>query len=296
MRAKRTTNTAARLVDSRWFQVSILIVIAVNAVLVGLETSSALVARYGALFRAANGLVLAVFVAEMVLRIASYGRRVGNFFKDGWNLFDLLVVTVSLAPGVGPFATVGRIARVLRVTRLVSATPKLRLIIGTMLRSIPSLGHVSLLLLLLLYVYGVIGVNLFSSHDAEHWGSLGRALLTLFQILTLEGWVEIQNVSAAATPWAWIYYASFVIVAVFVVVNLFIAVVLNNLDEIREEDRIAAAEAVARTADPDDPATALRRHLDVIRAELQRLESVERRLAAPSRVASSPQAASTRPG
>ena len=120
-------------------------------------------------------MVLALFIAELVLARGAYKFRLGAFLRDGWNLFDFLVVALSLLPGVGAFATVARIARVLRVARLVSVSPKLRLIVGTMTRSIPSLAHVSLLLGLLLYVYAVIGVNLFGAHDPEHWGSLARS-------------------------------------------------------------------------------------------------------------------------
>ena len=196
-----------------------------------------------------------------------------RFLRDGWNMFDFLVVALSLMPGVGVFATVARIARVLRVARLVSVSPKLRLIVGTMMRSIPSLLHVSLLLGLLLYVYAVVGVNLFSTHDPSHWGSLRAALLTLFQILTLEGWVEVQDAVMAEAPWAWIYFSSFVVVAVFVVVNLFIAVVLNNLDEIREEDRQAAL----AKEDPLHPKRRFEHHLAAIRAEVDRLEALYRR-------------------
>jgi voltage-gated sodium channel len=164
---------------------------------------------------------------------------------------------------------------VLRVARLVSVSPKLRLIVGTMTRSIPSLAHVSLLLGLLLYLYAVIGVNLFGAHDPAHWGGLGRAHLTLFQMLTLEGWVEIQAQVMARLPWAWIYFGSFVIIAVFVVVNLFIAVVLNNLDEIREEDRRAALDAAERR-DHSTVEGGFDRHLEAIRRELDRLEAAHR--------------------
>lgn len=114
-----------------------------------------------------------------------------------------------------------RLARLMRVTRLVSVFPELRLIIGTMLRSIPSMGHVIMLLSLLLYVYAVLGFYLFRDADAEHWGTLGAALLTLFQMLTLEGWVEVQDGVLSAMPWAWLYFGSFIFVGVFVVVNLF---------------------------------------------------------------------------
>src|SRR4051812_23196358 len=174
------------------FHAAVIVVILLNAVLVGLETSRPLAAAYGPLFSLGNTLVLALFVAELVIRVAAYGFRFKAFLREGWNIFDVLVVALSLIPGVGAFATVARIARVLRVARLVSVSPKLRLIVGTTTRSIPSLAHVSLLLGLLLYVYAVIGVNLFASHDPEHWRSMRTGLLTLFQILTLEGWVEVQ--------------------------------------------------------------------------------------------------------
>ena len=196
---------AHRLAEDRRFQNAILIIILFNAVLVGLETMPALLAGYRPLLELANAIILAIFIAELAIRIAAHGWRVGQFLRDGWNVFDLVVVALSLIPGVGAFATVGRMARVLRVARLVSLSPKLRLIVGTMMRSIPSLMHVSLLLGLLLYMYAVIGVNLFGAHDPEHWGGLGRALLTLFQMLTLEGWVEIQAVSLKLSSWAWIY-------------------------------------------------------------------------------------------
>lgn len=265
-----------RTAEDRRFQNGILAVILLNAALVGLETSPSLLAGYRALFELANAVILAIFVAELAIRIAAHGGRVGAFLRDGWNVFDLAVVALSLVPGVGTFATVARIARVLRVARLVSVSPKLRLIVGTMMRSIPSLMHVSLLLGLLLYMYAVIGVNLFAAHDPDHWGGLGPALLTLFQMLTLEGWVEIQAVSLKLSPWAWVYYGSFVIIAVFVVVNLFIAVVLNNLDEIREEDRQAALKAAEKERLAGEPER-FEHHLARIRTELEQLEALYRK-------------------
>jgi len=269
------TARLARIAETSAFHAAVVGVIIANAIVVGLETSRPLATAHAALFSAAHAVVLALFVAELALRVGAHGFRLASFLRDGWNAFDFLVVALSLVPGVGAFATVARIARVLRVVRLVSVSPKLRLIIGTMTRSIPSLGHVSLLLALLLYCYAVVGVNLFGAHDLQRWGSLGKALLTLFQILTLEGWVEVQAAVMAAHPWAWIYFASFVIVAVFVVVNLFIAVVLNNLDEIREEDRQAALAEQARLrpeAEQD-----LAHHLAALRADLDRLEAHYRR-------------------
>jgi voltage-gated sodium channel len=131
----------------------------------------------------------------------------------------------------------GTLARLLRVARLLSVSAELRLIISTMLRSIPSLGNVTLLLGLLLYVYSIIGYHLFHVHDPKNWGTLPQALLTLFQMLTLEGWVEVQAASLKVYPWAWIFYISYVVIAVFVVVNLFVAVVLNNLENAKDEEK-----------------------------------------------------------
>lgn len=225
-----------RIASNRRFQTAILAVIVANAVLIGLETSPALWERYGGLFDALNLAVQVVFVGEIAVRLLAHAPRVHRFFLDGWNVFDFTIVALSLLPVAGPFATVARLARLLRALRVVSALPELRLIVATMLRSIPSLANVIVLLGLILYVYAVVGVHLFAGIDPPNWGSLPRAGLTLFEILTLEGWVDLMDASLGATRWAWVYYVSFVVLAVFVVINLFIAIVINNLEAAKRED------------------------------------------------------------
>jgi voltage-gated sodium channel len=220
---------------TRWFRTGTVVVIVFNAALVGIETDSRLSDAFSAEFAWAHRFILGLFCAELLVRLAAHGRSWLSFFRSGWNVFDTALIVASMVPAVGAWATVARLARVLRVARVVSVSPQLRLMVSTMLRSIPSLGHVGLLLGLLLYIYGVIGVELFGAADPAHWGSLGRALLTLFQVLTLEGWVELQRTGMQVTSAAWLFYGSFVLIAVFVVVNLFIAVVLNNLDQARRE-------------------------------------------------------------
>jgi voltage-gated sodium channel len=231
---------ARKVAESPYFQNAVLVVIVLTAIILGLETSEGLTARYGAIFRWLDAVVQALFVVEIAIRLVAHGRRLSGFFRDGWNVFDFTVVAVSLLPQAGAFAMVARLARLLRVTRLVSVFPELRLIIGTMLRSIPSMGHVIMLLALLLYVYGILGFHLFREVDPIRWGTLGGALLTLFQMLTLEGWIEVQDAVQRAFPWAWVYFGSFVFVAVFVVVNLFIAVVINNLEAAKLEQQADA--------------------------------------------------------
>jgi voltage-gated sodium channel len=261
--------TARRIADSPHFQHFILGVIVVGAIVIGVETSATLTARYGAVIVAVEILIQAIFVAEIAIRVFAFWPRPAAFFRNGWNVFDFAVVGASLLPQAGAFAVVARLARLLRVTRLVSAFPELRLIIGTMVRSIPSMGHVIVLLTLLLYVYAVLGFHFFRQIDPAHWGTLGAALLTLFQMLTLEGWVEIQAAVLDAYPLAWIYFSSFVLVAVFVVVNLFIAVVINNLESVKHEQQVDS-----------DRASAHRGVLEAIEAVRQKLEDLEERLRA----------------
>jgi voltage-gated sodium channel len=258
-----------RVAESRLFQAFIIGVILVNAVLVGLETSEELVAQYGALFDLLNQAIVAIFIAELTIRLLSYLPRPQRFFADGWNLFDFVIVALSLLPAGGNFATVARLARLLRVLRLVSVFPELRLIVGTMLRSFGSMTSVVLLLTLVVYVYAVLGYHLFSTIDPAHWGDLGLSVRTLFEVLTLEGWLELQAAVIQPIPMAWLFFGSYVLLAVFIVVNLFIAVILNNLESVKAEH---AAEAL----EGGDDAELLQR-IESLRSDLSDLEALLRR-------------------
>jgi len=257
--------TLKRLTEGARFQTFILGVIILTAVVVGLETSPGLMQAYEALFLAFNSVVQAIFVVEIVLRILAHWPRVHRFFRDGWNVFDFLVIAGSLLPSVGVFATVARVARLLRVARLVSVAPDLRLIVDTMLRSIPAITNVVLLLALLLYVYAILGYHTFADADPVRWGSLGASLMTLFKVLTLEGWVELHDTAETTHAWSWLYFGSFIFVAVFVMINLFVAVILENMQNARLERRVEEAEAVG-----DDDVMAL---IADMRGTLDRIES-----------------------
>ena len=223
------------LTEHRHFTPFITIVIIANAAVIGLDTSISLRARFGEGFAAANVAFLSIFVAEAALKIIACGRRPDRYFRDGWNVFDFSVVVLSLVPAAGPLATLARVARLLRVLRLVSTMPELRLIVATLVRSLPGMGHVVMLMGLIFYVYGVAGFHLFSEHDPTHWRTLGISLLTLFRVVTLEDWTDVMYTAMELSPYAWLYFVSFVVLGTFVIVNLFIAVVLNNLDEAKTE-------------------------------------------------------------
>jgi len=259
----------ARVVSAGWFEPFMIGCIIANGIIIGLETSKDIDEAYGQLLHLGNDIFLVIFIIEAALKITAVAPRLRLYFGNGWNLFDFTVVVLSLVPSTGEFAVVARLIRVLRVLRLVSAVPQLRLIVATLVRSIPSMGHVILLMGVIFYIYGVTGYHLFHAHDADNWGTLGAALLTLFQIVTLEGWVDVMETAMEALPWAWVYFVTFVLIGTFVMLNLFIAVVINNLEASKVE------ELNALSAPPT--------HDELVR-ELERtrtaLDALQRRLAA----------------
>lgn len=268
---------ARRLTDAAGFERFIVLVIIAAAVVVGLETQPAVVEDAGALLGTLNLAILAVFILEAALRMIAAWPRPLSYFASGWNVFDFGIIVLSLVPGTGEFATVARLVRILRVLRLVTAMPKLRLMVATLVRCIPGMGHVLSLMAILFYVYGVAGYHLYGAHDPAHWGSLGRALLTLFQIATLEAWTDIMKVAMALGSLHWIYFVSFVLLGTFVVVNLFVAVVINSLEEShREVAESEASEATEGQAGASDDIHAIRTLLGRLERRLDALETSRR--------------------
>ncbi len=254
-----------QLVDSRRFEGFIIALILINAVALGLETMEPVVRSYGPWLEWLNVIVLAVFVTEVVLKVYAVAPRFAGYFGNGWNLFDFSVVVFSLIPATGQFAMIARLARLLRVLRLISTIPELRLIVATLVRSIPSMGHVIMLMGVIFYIYAVAGYHLFHEHDPVHWRNLGIALLTLFRVVTLEDWTDVMYKAMELSPFAWVYFVSFVVVGTFVVINLFIAVVLNNLEEAKTE-RLQALQSPASREE-------ILRELRATQAALQRLHN-----------------------
>ena len=258
---------ARRIVEARWFEPMMIGLIIFNGVLIGLETSHDLMARYDHWLHLGNDIILATFIIEALLKLTAVAPRFSLYFRSGWNLFDFTVIVASLIPATEEFALVARLVRVLRVLRLISTVPQLRLIVATLVRSIPSMGHVIMLMSIIFYIYAVTGFHLFHEHDAEHWGTLGKALLTLFTMVTLEGWIDVMETALEVHAWAWIYFVTFIMIGTFIVLNLFIAVVINNLD----------ASKAAELEELRDPVT----HEEVLR-ELERtqkaLGDLQRRL------------------
>ncbi|WP_020669907.1 ion transporter [Amycolatopsis nigrescens] len=227
----------AAFVEHRRFQNFIISVIVFNAVTLGLETSTRILAEYGGLLHTLDYLALSIFVLELLAKFYAYRHR---FFTDPWNVFDLLVVGIALVPATGPFAVL-RALRVLRVLRLISVVPSMRKVVSGLLAAIPGMASIAALLALIIFVAGVMATKLFGGISAENFGDLGTSLFTLFQVMTGEAWPDIAKEIMEQAPMAWIFFVIYILVSSFAVLNLFIAVVVSGMedqlrDDIREEE------------------------------------------------------------
>ncbi|QGG46880.1 ion transporter [Heliorestis convoluta] len=264
-----------RIVGMPYFDHFIIALILLNSLVLGLETSSFLTSHFENWFYWIHKIILAFFIIEALIKITAVAPQWNRYFGNGWNLFDFSIIILSLIPMTGQFAMIARLVRLLRILRLVSTIPELRLIVTTLIRSIPSMGHILVLSGILFYIYGILGYHLFHQHDPELWGSFGLSLLTLFRVITLEDWTDVMYVAMELSPWAWTYFVSFVIIGTFVVINLFIAVVLNNLQDAKAAQEIKTERELTITKEPESELTHL---LDQIKATQQKMLELQTEL------------------
>lgn len=257
----------ARLVDSDPFNLLIAGVIIFNAVVLGLETFPAMVDSYGGTLVLLNNICYGIFVVELILRFASYGRRPQDFFRNGWNVFDLIIIGGVWIPGVRENVTVLRLLRLARVARLLRFLPDARVLLSTVVRSLPPLGSIVVLTVLILFLYGMIGWAMFGEALPNSWGTITRAMLTLFILLTLENFPTYLEEALTVTPWATVFFVSYVLVAAFVIFNLLIGIIISSMESARERE--ALREAMDNTG-PDADALARIRE---IREALETLET-----------------------
>lgn len=211
--------------------------IVINAIILGLETSATVEARFGGLLRAVDKVILAIFVVEIAIRIFAHGRA---FWRDPWSLFDFSVVAIALVPATGGLSVL-RALRVIRIFRLISAVDSMRRVVGGLVQAIPGMGAVILLLLLVFYVFSVMGTKLYGATHPELFGNLGASAYSLLQVMTLEGWsTEIVNPVLEKHPWALAYFLPFIIVTSFAILNLFIGIIVESMQREAEIDTAAA--------------------------------------------------------
>ncbi|CAM5186042.1 ion transporter [Alishewanella longhuensis] len=223
----------ARWLERNWVQRTLLALILINAALLGLETSAAVMAVAADPIMWLDKLILTVFVVEIVLRI--YAHRL-SFFKDAWSVFDFTVVAIALVPASGPFAVL-RALRVLRVLRVLTFVPSMKKIVGALVQSLNGMLSIAMVLGLVYYVSAVMATKLFGEAFPEWFGSLGATLYTLFQVMTLESWsMGISRPVMEQFPYAWAFFVPFILIATFTMLNLFIAVIVNAVQSMHDEE------------------------------------------------------------
>ncbi|MEV6785458.1 ion transporter [Streptomyces sp. NPDC051098] len=269
-RRRQLAYRARLLTEADWFSTVAVCAIAVNAMLLGVETYAGFADRWELQLKLLEHLLLGVFTVELLMRAAAHADRPAEFFRNPWNIFDMVVVLGAFLPFLSENTTVLRLLRLARVVRTARFLPQLRIIVTAIGKSIP--GAVSFLLVgaLLLYLYAMLGWASFATADPEHYGSLGRAALTLFVLMTLDGLGDAVNAGLRISPWSVLYYASYVLLSSFLLVNLLIGVVINSLEQARvlDEERKAPA-----TPDPE-AAQELRDRIAAARACLEDLEGL----------------------
>jgi len=262
-----------RLVDSSPFQWTIIGVILVNAVVLGLEVSPGWMERYEDETSVVGWVTVGIFVVEISLRLFAHGPA---FFRNGWNVFDFVVTLAVFIPVLHGDTTALRIIRIARVLRLVRFSPGLRTIVSALLRSLPGVGGFLALALVTLYVYGMAGWLIFSERYPEEYGTIGRAVLTLFVLLSQENLPQLIEQGLAVSPWTLVYYVSYILITVNLLVNILIAVIVNSMEEVR---RLEMTEGLAPDYDADGDGEpdeldriAISQRLDDLRAVIAELE------------------------
>lgn len=278
----------------RWFTSSalfnncILVLIVLSSILVGIETY-VIGTPAGNLIDFVQDIILWIFVGEQVLKIAACGNRPWEYFRQGWNLFDLAIIVICFLPLDTQFATVFRLARLLRTLRMVTVLPRLQVLVGALLKSVPSLGYIGVLLGLHFYVYAVAGTFLFRQNDPLRFGSLHHSTLTLFQVLTLEGWNDVlstqYNGSDAEYSDAWkflspvtrvseaqpliasLYFVSFIMLGTMIMLNLFTGVIISSIEEAQAEQAVEVRDEHLKK----EGVVTLHDELAVLSAQLQTL-------------------------
>ena len=288
--AMTLTQKFKTIAQSLNFQYAILALIVFAALLVGLETDPHIMSKYGGIISTLNDVVLWAFVAEAIIKMGQHGRNFLLYFLDPWNVFDFIVIAVCFLPINAQYAAVLRLARVFRSLRLVTAIPKLQMLVNALINSIPAMIYVGILLLLLFYVYGVMGVFLFRENDPVHFENLPMSMLSLFRVVTQEDWTDvmyIQMYGSDVYPYVntsnvepkpiarpvlgALFFVSFVFLGTMIMLNLFIGVILNSMEEVRskKEEEQNVSKPLAATLQTSTAA---------VEEMLRRLESIDQRL------------------
>lgn len=222
--------TLQKLVDNKLFEWSVVVVIIISALLIGAKTYQ-LSPWVEQIILFADWAVTLFFLAEIMARFVACENK-KRFFKNGWNIFDTVIVVVSLIPiQDSEMALLGRLVRVFRVLRMVSIIPELRILINSLLKAMPQLSYVMLLMFIIFYIYGAVGSFFFAPINNTLWGDIATSMLTLFRVMTFEDWTDVMYETMSLYPLSWAYYISFIFFTAFAFLNMVIGIVVNVLDQ-----------------------------------------------------------------
>lgn len=220
-------------------QFAILAVIILNAITLGLKTADSLMVSYGPILHFIDKAALTFFVVELLLKLFAYGL---SFFRNAWNIFDLAVVSLGLLPNTNSLSAL-RALRVIRTMRLLSAIPQMRAVVQALFDALPGMGAVIVMLMIVYYVFGVMATIMYGPSFDEWFGTVGRSLYSLFQIMTLESWsMGIVRPVMEVYPMAWAFFVPFIVLTAFSVLNLFIGILVNTMQAAVEAEAEAEFE------------------------------------------------------
>ena len=258
-------------VESRGFALAVTIVIAINAMTLGLETWPLAMQVASPLLLALDRAALWFFTVEIGLKIWLYR---GRFFRDAWGIFDFVIVAIAWVPSAGPLSVL-RALRIIRALRLLAIVPQMRTVIGALFRALPGMGSVIAVLGLVFYVAAVMATKLFGADFPDWFGSIGASMYSLFQIMTLESWsMGIVRPVMQQYPYAWLFFVPFIIITSFAVLNLFIALIVNSMQSMQSEtnENVRAQAQVAH-----DEREALSRQIEALTVEIRQVREALRR-------------------
>jgi voltage-gated sodium channel len=257
------------LIDSRPWEIFITALIIVNAIVLGMATSKSIMNALGGTITKIDEIILGIFVVEIAVRIIAHGRR---FWFDPWSLFDVVVVGISLIPASGNLSIL-RAFRVLRALRLISAVDSVRNVVAGLLRALPGMASIVILLVLVSYVFAVMGTTLYGERFPELFGTLGASAYTLFQVMTLDGWsAEVVRPVMNVYPNSWAFFFTFILVTSFTVLNLFIGIIVEAMQA--QQDTKQREERVWEAKEFDEVIAEIRS----LRAELQVLKAERKKV------------------
>ncbi len=259
-----------QLHNNKIFEWSVVAVIILSALLIGARTYELPVYASTAL-KIADWSITVFFLLEISVRfLAAENKK--TFFKDGWNVFDTLIVVISLIPiENSDMALVGRLVRVFRVLRMVSIIPELRVLINSLIKAMPQLSYVMLLMFIIFYIYAAVGSLFFEQINPVLWGDIATSMLTLFRVMTFEDWTDVMYETMTVYPLSWIFYLSFIFFTAFAFLNMVIGIVVSVLE--KENARMEADAIHDDITDQNDQLDEIQKEIATLKTLIVQLQS-----------------------